>query len=136
MITLTRAGATCRCVVTAAVLELRRTVNVQPEPAELFFQVMAVVVLVGRQEGRLGVVRRDWRAAAGLVGHSVGLWLVLRLLLHSLQLLLPLPQQGLQQLRCGLHVVPGRAVLGAALLRRTFLVGRGRLSQFLVESRV
>ena len=77
MITLTRAGATCRCVVTAAVLELRRTVNVQPEPAELFFQVMAVMVLVGRQEGRLCVVRRDWRAAAGLVVF------ILFLLLHS-----------------------------------------------------
>ena len=136
MITLTRAGATCRCVVTAAVLELRRTVNVQPEPAELFFQVMAVMVLVGRQEGRLGVVRRDWRAAAGLVGHSVGLWLVLRLLLHSLQLLLPLPQQGLQQLRGRLDALPGLAVLRAALLTGTLLVRRGWLGQLLVESRV
>ena len=121
-----RRETTCGCVVTATVLELWGTVHVKSEPAELLLQV--VVLLWRRLEGLLGVVRGDWG------GNSVGLVVVLRLLLHCTKLLLSFSQQRLQQLRGGLHVVRGRAVLGAALLWRTLLVGRGRLGQFLVES--
>ena len=146
---------TCVSEVPATVLELRRTVQV--EPAELLLEVV-LGGLVGGQEGWLGVVRGHWGGAGRVVGavgavgvlnhsrtsHPAGLLVLLlllllwthRLLLQSLQLLLSLPEQSLQQLGGGLHVLPGRAVLGAALLTRTLLVGRGRLCELLVESGV
>ena len=123
----------------AAVLELRRTVEV--EPPELLLEVVLGGLVAG-QEGRLCVVRGDWGGAGRVVGglggvravrtvravgvvrhsrtgHPAGLLVLPRhhgLLLQGLELLLSLPQQRLQQLRGGLDVLPGRAVLGAALL--------------------
>ena len=154
-------GILCE-VVTPTVLELRLTVKTE------FLEFLLQVVLLRREEWLLVMMGELTRAVEGRRrgGHGGGAARVggavlgpgtrqspgcladqpaprhgdqpRRLLLDTLQLVRRLPQQALQQVGRGLHVLQARAaVLWAVLLTRGLLIVRAlRIIQLLVEGGV